>query len=355
MLRLVLGAATVALMAASALADVARVMIALPAESDALVSEALIRIRGELSAVGLSVELRAGAEREHSPEFGAADFGVLVLERHGEQIEIRAFAPGLDSPVIQSADTSQPGVTAEVVAIRAVEALRAAMVQYARLKHERHEAVPAPVSGFTKLPPAPDERPSEAKASEPRAEAAAAVPSPVAKAPAELEWSVWLGGNFVVDYPAAADSWGGQGAVFVGYDWFRAGASVDRTWVAAEVDDPTGQSWMRRTAFAGRLRAALTAAESWELFLGLGAGVAEYSFDSLAEPGYSSSDAEHTSPLFVGEAGAAFWFLRYAGAYAGLRADLASDAPHLRFAGREVAVLERPALSASVGLMVGRF
>ncbi len=352
---LLLTSACAALAAAPAAAQVARVLIALPPQSDALVAEALIRIRGELSAVGLRVELKSpGSQPATEPEFGSADYGVLVLERNGELIEIHAFAPGLDSPVIQTADTRQPGINAEVVAVRAVEALRAAMVQYARSKLERHEAVPAPVTGFTKvLAPARVQR----EPARPPAKSHAAEPDAAPRKPSadRLDWTLWLGGNVVIDFPTAADSWGGQAAMFVAYDWFRAGVSIDRTWVAARIDDAAGSSWMRRTAVAGRLRAVFSPDTRFELFLGLGAGAAHYSFASVAAAGYASNDDDHASPLLLTETGCGFWFIRYAGAYVEVRADLATDAPRLRFAGREVALLERPALSASLGLMVGRF
>ena len=123
-----------ALVTAPATADPVRVVVIRPEPSGPLLDEALIRIRGELSAVGLGVEVRSPSPEtlEGEPSFGPLDYGLVELRTSESQIEIRAHAPGLDSPVVQLADPHHPGINAEVIAIRTVEALRAAMIQYAR-------------------------------------------------------------------------------------------------------------------------------------------------------------------------------------------------------------------------------
>ena len=132
------------LIAGPAAADPVRVVVIRPEPSGPLLDEALIRIRGELSAVGLGVEIRAPDPEtpEGEPTFGPLDYGIVELRATESQIEIRAHAPGLDSPVVQTADPHHPGINAEVIAIRTVEALRAAMIQYARRKQARREALP---------------------------------------------------------------------------------------------------------------------------------------------------------------------------------------------------------------------
>jgi hypothetical protein len=350
-----------ALIAVPAHADPVRVVVIRPDPPGPLLDEALIRIRGELSAVGLGVEIRSPnpEDPEAPPTFGPLDYGVVELRSSDSEIEIRAHAPGLDSPVVQTADPNHPGINAEVIAIRTVEALRAAMIQYARRKHARREALPKPVSGFTKLeelepetkpgaPPPPPERPEKPPLPPPS-------PSPSATADGSLEWSLWFGGAALVDVPAKVTSVGAQGAFFLGNSSYRVGVAADRTALAARVEQAEGQVWIRRTTIGGRFHANFDLVSSLFLFAGVGAGAAEYRFESVAAPGFVSNDASHVSALGSAELGLGAWFFRNGGAFLSARGDVATDAPELLFASRDVAHLDQPSLSISLGVMIGRF
>jgi hypothetical protein len=350
-----------ALITLPAFADPVRVIVIRPEPSGPLLDEALIRIRGELSAVGLGVEIRAPdpEDPEREPTFGPLDYGVVELRTADSLIEIRAHAPGLDSPVVQSADPEHPGINAEVIAIRTVEALRAAMIQYARRKQARKEALPKPVSGFTKLED-PEENESEAPPKpEPatdKPQAPAPPPAPISPSPsAGFEWSLWFGGNALVDVPAEVASLGAQGAFFVGRSFYRLGVAVDRTALAGRVDEPEGQVWIRRTSVSGRFDTDFELVSTAFLFVGVGAGAAEYRFESVAAPGFVSTDGSHLSALVSAELGIGAWFFHNGGAFAGARIDAATDAPELLFASRNVAHLDQPSLVLSLGVMVGRW
>jgi hypothetical protein len=349
-----------ALVALPAFADPVRVIVIRPEPSGQLLDEALIRIRGELSAVGLGVEIRAPdpEDPEGEPTFGPLDYGVVELRTTDSLIEIRAHAPGLDSPVVQSADPQHPGINAEVIAIRTVEALRAAMIQYARRKQARKEALPKPVSGFTKLEQPEEEEPEASPPPKPATEHKAPAPAPAPISPsasAGFEWSLWFGGNALVDAPAEVASLGAQGAFFLGRSFYRLGVVADQTALAGHVDEAEGEVWIRRTAVSGRFDMDLKLVSSSFVFVGVGAGAAKYAFESVAAPGFVSNDGSHVSALVSAELGIAAWFFRNAGAFAGARVDAATDAPELLFAARNVAHLDQPSFVFSLGVMVGRW
>jgi hypothetical protein len=351
-----------AVIARPVLADPVRVVVIRPEPPGPLLDEALIRIRGELSAVGLGVEIRSPDPEnpEGEPTFGPLDYGIVELRSADSLIEIRAHAPGLDSPVVQSADPHHPGISAEVIAIRTVEALRAAMIQYARRKQARKEALPKPVSGFTKLEePEPEERPEPQKVPPQHAEKPPARPPTPPPSPSSggggFEWSLWFGGAALVDVPAEVTSLGAQGALYLGNSSFQVGVLADRTALAAHVTEPEGQLWIRRTTVGGRFHANFDLVSSLFVFAGVGAGAAEYRFESVAEPGFVSRDASHVSALGSAELGLGAWFFRNGGAFVSTRVDVATDAPELLVASRDVAHLDQPSLSFSLGAMIGRF
>src|SRR6478735_6996120 len=90
--------------------------------SDARMTRALVLIRGELSAVGLEIQVHGPDDTsaaETSPDR-------LSLDIRDGAIVVRVFAAGAQTPLVESVDLDGPEVTAEVIAVRAVEALRAA-------------------------------------------------------------------------------------------------------------------------------------------------------------------------------------------------------------------------------------
>src|SRR3970282_1753578 len=115
-------------------AEPARGVILISQSADPLIDEALIRARGELAGVGLETSVLIADEEtlRSIPSFGAEVYGVLAFERDERHVRIRAYSPDSESPLLQEVDTHKPNVNAEVVAIRAVETLRAALLEYTR-------------------------------------------------------------------------------------------------------------------------------------------------------------------------------------------------------------------------------
>src|SRR5690606_17254810 len=98
-----------------------RVLIVTTPDRNALLEEGLVRVRGELAAMGLSTEPRADGEPTRTQPSPAYQ-GALVCERFGTWLRIQAWNPEATMPVTQWIDASDPAVDAEVVAVRAVEA-----------------------------------------------------------------------------------------------------------------------------------------------------------------------------------------------------------------------------------------
>ncbi len=331
---------------ARALADAAEVVLIRPRDPGPLLTEALIRLQAELRAVGLEVIEQERDLAGPPPTLEGLEYGSIVLVRRGPVIEIYAYAKGLESPVIQLADTSASGIDPEVVAIRAVEALRAAMVQFARREQARRAPLPESVSGFTRLSPTPRAL-EPAQGEQPQA--------PADRPRTGLELGLFLGPSATWDLPIDEWSFGGQVSAFAGSSWYRLGLYADRVVLQARVDDASGTVWSRRTVIAGEMRARLAAGLRSVVFVGLGAGALHHDFEAVANAGYVSHGGQHTSLVISADSGAAYFFIDDFGLYLSVRCDVATDAPRLRLASREGDAFARPALSSSVGVVVGQF
>src|SRR5262249_35115347 len=122
----------------------APVLIVTPSNTSPLIDEGVVRVRGELSALGLTTENESEGKSSTTSARPAYQ-GTLVFERFGDWLRIQAWNPNLAMPVTQWIDTSDPSVDAEVLAVRAVEALRAALLPYLRRPPEPKES-PAPAT-----------------------------------------------------------------------------------------------------------------------------------------------------------------------------------------------------------------
>jgi hypothetical protein len=338
---------------------VARVVIVRPAGGDALLNEALIRTRGELAAVGLTVEVELAEERTASA-VATSTYGTLVFERVGPRLEIQAFAPGLEQPVVQILDTARPGIDAEVVSVRAVEALRAAMLQYVKRARAAEQRVPDAVVGFTKqnkLEPAPSApaataEPVEAPESDP-APSEQRRTSHASERSRQLRWNVWIGPELSLDANPSLPSVGARLNVYGAFGWLAAGLGLDQGYSATRVEASEGNAKVARTALVAQLKAELPLSATVSPFFQLGFGARRYKIDSAAEPGFGAHTASHWSLLTTLDLGSTYRLFRSVGAYLSLGARFATDAPELQFADRTVAVLDRPALSVAAGLIVG--
>ncbi|WP_437894376.1 hypothetical protein [Sorangium sp. So ce124] len=189
------GALALLLCAASpaASAEPARVVLVRPGAADPSISEALIRIRGELVADGFDVEVldaqSASAPRptmDHAgQQAGSAALIGLFLAPDGQAAELWVVDPRTHETLVRRIDTRGEAREhiVEVLAVRAVELLRASLLELLMSS----QRAPAPA-------PAPAAAPPPSKVSEqvpPQAE------QPRVHASRLSMWGVELGGGLL--------------------------------------------------------------------------------------------------------------------------------------------------------------
>lgn len=316
-----------------------------------LLAEALVRARAELRAAGLVVVVPE-TEEDSLPALWSADpdvHGRLVFEQFGATVRIEALAPGLNAPVVQTVDSSEPSVDAEVVAVRAVETLRAAMVRYVRLANDSRQALPDALGRFTKVQP----RRSKRTVNPPKRRGVRKETSARATNTA-IRLNLWLAPEIYVDIRAGETSSGGRVVFYGGRDWFHLGVSLHQTWALHPVVRDEGQATTWRTDAGLVLKIQGDVGPNTTLFAAVGGGYRQYVVEADAAPGFIAWDRQHLSPSGSFEIGAAQWMGREWGLFLDCGATVAADAPELYFAGESVARLDRPSIWVSLGVIAGQ-
>lgn len=348
-------------------------LLVAPPDASNLVSEALVRAQGELFAVGLA-SARTGALPAENGEGGAEGtneaprlptdvYGLLVLEQREGAIIIHAWAPHATASLDARVDLNAPGVTAEVLAVKAVETLRAAMFQFAR---RERGAVPEAVRGFTKLPaeesppappPKPAKKPPEKPAPELEVPASDSPPADdyvAAPAGALAPLAAWLGPQLGVQ-PGAGANVGAQLGLLVGPRWGFVAVAFDTTFGKLELDALEGDAQVQRRALTLQLGGRLRPARNWEAFARAGIGYAAYDVRGRGEEGYRGLHLTHESFTLQANAGVGWWLTRSFGVYGSFGTVMALDAPSVRIAGRRVATLDHPSVFMSLGATAALF
>jgi hypothetical protein len=319
-----------------------RVLIVTSRESTALLDEGLVRVRGELAALGLATDLRLEGDAGSEAKEAAQGFeGALVFERFGDWLRIQAWNPAAPAPVTQWIDASDPSVDAEVIAVRAVEALRAALLPYLRSRAK----LPAPRAGDTprEQPPAPVV---------PQLPPHTLEPLP-ARHTRLHQGSFWIGPALGFDLGTNVIHLGGQLGFSYGTPTLLGAVRVEATRAELPVRAEAGEVQVTRFALLldGRLKAPLM--EQLDAHVALGGGAVHHRVRGIAGPGYSGQNAGHTSLSLLFELGAHYWFAPRIGAYLSASATLATDAPVVRMDRRPIATLGRPEIAFSSGMVLG--
>jgi hypothetical protein len=324
-----------------------------------MLAEALVRVRGELAAAGLQADLRErklSDPSEYKPDPGV--YGVLAFEQLGPVILIRAFGPAARTPITESVDTQSSAVNAEVLAVRAVETLRAAMVQ-----QPGHDAsdVPDAVRNFTRSAQTAETRPEPDKPPEPPPEPVKPPPRPPAPKPKrvrppsspDVERRVigWLGAGLSLEPNASARS-SGQLGVLAGPRWGFVAASFETSLTPLTLREPAGSASVTERAvtlaFGGRLKIA----SRLELFTRLAGGYAWYDVAGKAQDGYLGRHLRPRSPFAGLSVSTAYWLNDTFALALDAGTRLALDAPRVRIAGSDVVALDRPSFDASLTLLL---
>ena len=314
-----------------------RVIVVAPAPRAAVVERALLLIRGELAGEGLSAEIRA--EEPPTTPVAVGVYGVLWLDAGGSTTVIRAFAPGDPRPIVANVDAGDAGVDAEVVAVRAVETLRAAVLQFAQA---HRDGLPEAVRGFAQLPKAtpPAEHPPS--------------PPPTLPRPRVATGQAFIGPELAWQ-PHLSPSVGARAGLSVGPRWGFVAAGFESTLYRSKISADAGHAELSRQVVFLELGARFQWASVWEVTTRAGAGYAHYAVAGTPTPGYLGLELDHESMLASLGVGGAYYFGHTLGAYLNFGGSVALDAPNVRIADQAEATLDRPSFAVSSGLLVAVF
>ena len=328
--------------ASPARADAPRVVVMAPSDASALLKESLVRAQGELSAVGLGadVELLTGEQvKAHgTPGMRPGVYGLLELEQRGTTLLIRAWAPGANESLNARVNLAAPGVTSEVIAVRAVETLRAAMLQFAEAERGR---VPEAVRGFTRFVAQPE--PPRAPSTPP--------PEPARRSPPLAFWA----GPALSLHPGVAPDLGAQVGILVGPNRAFAAAAFETTLGGLHLEGDHGSADVRRQAAWLQLGVRFRPDSAWEVATRAGAGYAAFNIDGAGDPGYHGAESTHGSLALMLGVSSVYWATRSFGLYGSVGGRLATNAPTILIAEKHVITLDRPSFVLSLGASVGVF
>ncbi len=283
------------------------------------VREAVLRIQAELQAVGFKVRLaqheaaRAGAPP--AAPAAAQPVGRLLLVRSGNTVQILAQSAYLDAPLTQQVDLSRSSTTAEVLAIRAVEVLRAALVQSLRDKTLPRESMPEAVLTFTQWSEASREATAPAPAVEP-------VSRPVTNDPAtdsmptsapreDSVRAAWLfAAGPVLQRPShdATLTAGVEAHLSRNFGPAFVGVLIDGSLAPSHWRTEAGVVDARGAAFLGRGGLNLSCPKNITCQVGAGVGARHWSFVATKADGSAASEKAYHTSLAV-EAEALFGYL----------------------------------------------
>jgi len=313
------------------------VLLIEPADPAGAVAEALVRVRGELAAAGFKVESVAAppsadarAALERAANGRTADAVVAILgEDWPDSVEIWVLDRVTGKSLVRRTPLEpKSGQVAEIMAVRAIELLRASFLEVDMARAGRR----SPVS---QSPPAQVARFVEGAVESRR----------------EPRWGLEVGGSVLASFagakPAVLPTLALDLAIV---PWFIARASAAGLGTRAHVSATTGSAevaqQMGLVAIEFRWRASKTLRPS----LSLGAGALHTAAEGSGAWPYQGQTAERWS--FVADAGAGVRLglhSRYELA-ASLHVQMAHPYPSVRFLGQEVATLARPSLWFTLAL-----
>ncbi|HEY0464098.1 MAG TPA: hypothetical protein VGC79_07820 [Polyangiaceae bacterium] len=307
--------------------------------SDARLTRALVLIRGELSALGLDVQVRVAETPDSAAAASETSSERLSLEVKDSTIVVRVFAASAQAPLVESVDLDGPDVTAEVIAVRAVEALRAAHLLPAQ--PQRALAPNPPVEHPPAKHPPSEQPPAE------HAPAAA-----IARTVPMLQLS--LGPSFVQN-SRGLPQLGARAAVLLGPSFGFVGLGAENSLTGLDFQRNAGSAQISRRALFLQLGARLRVHRAWEVSARAGLHYLHYGASGLAQPGYQAQDLTHSTGAMSISFGGAYYFVRALGVYLDLGGLVAFDAARIQLADESVVVLDRPSLTLGLGVILGAF
>lgn len=318
-----------------------------PETTFALTAEALVRIGAELKAAGFSVCVvktrpGIGAEREH--------VGRIELSASGSGLQILASAAS-DRLRIQQL-VSPPYPDAEVLAIRAVESLRAALLQALRdgtlqpskaspatrgfasnssdSGSEAPTASPAPITEDSKAPLLSQPHPAE-QGAQPEVEAhLAALPTLVGWGHGQL--AAAIEGRGILSYGSAS-----------------LGALMEGSVYPAKRSTREGNLELRHFSLFVRPGWAFRWGSRWQIHVGAAVGLNQIRFSSEGVSGVQGKQDVHSSFALLGDLSLAHFSKHGLGLLAAVKVGGLLNTPTLIGSGSEI-VWGRPLWTAGMGI-----
>lgn len=362
----------------TALAAVGRVRIAKPLAADPLLDEAVARTLGELVALGLDVEVlqRSTSRGGESGPLEPGTHGLIEFARSAQGIRVDTWGPQGGRALSLDFAHGDSRWTAEVIAIRAVEALRARWLLQA--ESEAH-ALPPAVAELARRsgsePPAtspiaratPDPTPAATSpAQPPPVEITPSEPAPIETvreppsfaSPSTLsrDWSSQLRvGSSLMLESRGRSPWLLDASVLIritrqAQPSLSVGFNAALPLTSLSLVDDSGSVEVRRTRGAAVLCAELPLSKWVSPFAQLGLGASHFEVDASAAPGLLARDATRISFEATLRAGVHLWLLDALGSYAAFEASALDRELTLRVVDQVIARLGRPTFAAQLGL-----
>jgi len=335
--------ATASLLAPLAFAATARssdlptMVIVSSSTSDARLARALVLIRGELSALGLDVQMRVADAPDTPPSASEPPSERLSLDIKEGVVLVRVFAAGAQAPLVESVDLDGPEVTAEVIAVRAVEALRAARL------------LPSQAPRVVE-PKAPAERPL---VKQPTADHSPAEPAKAAPGVRPIPLLQLALGPTFVQNSQGPPQLSAHAAVRVGPSWGFVALGAEGSLAGPDFSRPAGSAQVTRRALLLQLGARVRLQRAWEVSARGGLSYIHYAASGVAQPGYLEQDLKHDTGAASLSLGGAYYFARAFGVYLDFSGLVAFDAARVRLGSEDAVTLDRPSFALGIGLLLG--
>jgi len=318
------------------------------------VNEALVRVRAELTAAGFTVE---PAPCGQVP----VDLGRIEFVLQDTRLEITASSLASNSTMIQVADLSHKTITPEVVAVRAVESLRAVLLQSLRSGELKPDAVSPLVREFTQfkgpeekvdVPPQPALKPDAPRKATP----AASTPPKRERKREETQLGLLLSVGPTLEWAASVPSVlaGGEARIIV--DYHGASLGVVGHVVGGLGPIEFGEDRARASAWSllARPGVRLGCGPKWECQVGVVAGYYQVTF-TVEDPTTQRRAAHHGTWLVQADVMVGRFFSSGIGVLAQVRGGSLIDAPVFRNSQQDLDITwGRPLLHAGISVAYRR-
>ncbi|HEU4539331.1 MAG TPA: hypothetical protein VFS00_34660, partial [Polyangiaceae bacterium] len=291
--------------------------------------DAAVRLRAEAEAAGLDAsEGEGGAEGElRATIVVRGDRPIILFER------------ALEPPRVFHADDVPVDEAPAVVALRAVEWLKAELTPAPRPAPEPRPDAPAAAT----IGPPPDALASAAIG--PRPDALASAASPYRRPFVSAAIAAALDGGATTLAPAFAIGTGVAGPAFV-----RLSGWGPSSW--SNVDAPQGSARVRSFGAAASAGWTWPLGGSFWLTTTAGAGVTRYAVEGRSAPGFVARRATATSSLLLLDASVLRPLAGPVAGFLGVGANVALPSVGIRIADVRVAERGRPELKATLGVQL---